>query len=169
LDALRDYATAAPMLIRSNALRHVGKAWTAFDDAWRKVSRNEIGWTLAIALTFTIAHAYSLNTAQGRSWPVPVRVYEWLYVPFSLIFLVAFRFAEHTELVSLAALCRSAVRGRAAVLVRYAVGRSLDERKARHRRGEGGILQWHAGLLGQHCRRRRVLKSDAFAARPDGV
>jgi LytS/YehU family sensor histidine kinase len=30
-----------------------------------------------------------------------VRVYEWLYVPFSLIFLVAFRFAEHTELVSL--------------------------------------------------------------------
>ena len=69
-----DYATAAPMLIRLNALRHVGKAWTAFDDAWRKVSRNEIGWTLAIALTFTIAHAYSLNTAQGRSWPVPVRV-----------------------------------------------------------------------------------------------
>src|SRR5271154_1120795 len=72
--------------------------WGAFNDAWRGVTREEIAWTLAIAVTFTIAHAYSLAAASGRGWPFPVRIYEWLYVPASVILLVALRFAEHPQL-----------------------------------------------------------------------
>ncbi len=70
----------------------------AFNDAWRGVSRQEIAWSLAIGITFMVAHAYSLAPAQGRGWPFPIRVYEWFYVPACLTFLVAFRFAEHSRM-----------------------------------------------------------------------
>lgn len=109
MDALCEATVGRSMLSRSTAVQGVRKAWLAFNDAWRNVDRYEVGWTLAIALTFTIAHAYSLNMAPGRSWPVPVRTYEWLYVPLSLVFLVAFRFAEHTEMASLPRWLRYAV------------------------------------------------------------
>jgi Histidine kinase len=78
----------------------VARSWlarqrAAFHHAWRDISGAEVLWTFAVALTFTVAHAYSLNTAPGRNWPFPIRVYEWFYVPLSLIFTLAFRFAEH--------------------------------------------------------------------------
>ena len=84
----------APADVRADARRF----WVAFNDAWRGVTRKEIAWTLAIAIPFTIAHAYSSALAPGRGWPFPVRIYEWFYAPASVIFLIAFRFAEHPQL-----------------------------------------------------------------------
>jgi LytS/YehU family sensor histidine kinase len=88
----------SPLLAPADVRADAGRFWVAFNNAWRSVTRKEIAWTLAIAITFTIAHAYSLASAPGRGWPFPVRVYEWFYAPASVIFLVAFRFAEHPQL-----------------------------------------------------------------------
>jgi LytS/YehU family sensor histidine kinase len=92
----------APADVRADARRF----WVAFNDAWRGVTRKEIAWTMAIAITFTIARAYSLALAPGRGWPFPVRIYEWFYAPASVIFLVAFRFAEHRQLEHISRLQR---------------------------------------------------------------
>ncbi|MEP6876680.1 MAG: histidine kinase, partial [Burkholderiales bacterium] len=73
----------------------VTRQWAAFDHAWRDIGRAEVLWTLAVALTFTVGHAYALNIAPGRYWPLPIRAYEWFYVPLSLVYVVAFRFAEY--------------------------------------------------------------------------
>ena len=73
-----------------------GGRWrSAFHDAWRHVTWRDAGWAMSVALAFVLANAYALNIATGRSWPIPVRSYEWTSVPLSLIFLVAFRMAEH--------------------------------------------------------------------------
>ena len=88
----------SPLLAPADMRADAGRFWVAFNDAWRGVTRKEIAWTMAIAITFTIAHAYSLALAPGRGWPFPVRIYEWFYAPASVIFLVAFRFAEHPQL-----------------------------------------------------------------------
>ena len=77
-------------------LRWLDRQWRDFDRAWRGIGRTELLWTFAVALTFTVAHAYALNLAPGRSWPIPIRIYEWTYIPASLAFIVAFRFAEQS-------------------------------------------------------------------------
>ena len=87
-----------PLLAPADMRADAGRFWVAFNDAWRGVTRKEIAWTMAIAITFTIARAYSLALSPGRVWPFPVRIYEWFYAPASVIFLVAFRFAEHPQL-----------------------------------------------------------------------
>ncbi len=88
----------SPLLAPANMRADARRFWVAFNEAWRGVTRKEIAWTMAVAITFTIAHAYSLALAPGRGWPFPVRIYEWFYAPASVIFLVAFRFAEHPQL-----------------------------------------------------------------------
>lgn len=72
----------------------------AFDEAWRGVTRKEIAWTLAIGLTFTVAHAFTY-ASQGRSWPFLVRSWEWSQAPACLLLLVAFRMAEHPQLAAI--------------------------------------------------------------------
>jgi Histidine kinase len=94
--ALHESAKGAGMPHRLAAARSwLRLQWAAFDHAWRDISRAEVLWTFAVALTFTVAHAYSLNTASGRNWPVPIRAYEWFNVPLSLIYILAFRLAEY--------------------------------------------------------------------------
>ena len=92
---LHEFAAGVPKSSRRAATRTwLRRQWDAFDQAWRGLSRTEVLWTFAVALVFMVAQAYSLNTARGRSWPFPVRAYEWFDIPFSLIFILAFRFAE---------------------------------------------------------------------------
>ena len=98
---------AAPALI--GPLRDRRAIRSAFWDAWHNVTWREIAWALGVALAFVLANGYSLNGASGRGWPLPVRSYEWVSVPLALLFLVAFRTAEHPRLASVAAWRRYAV------------------------------------------------------------
>jgi len=91
-----DLSTMAPAVARANA----GRFRVAFNDAWRGVTPKEIAWTLAIGLMFTVAHAFTY-ASEGRSWPMPVRSWEWTQAPACLLFLVAFRMAEHPQLAAI--------------------------------------------------------------------
>jgi len=94
----------------AHAVARVGadRFWIAFNDAWRGVTRKEIGWTLAIGLMFTVAQAFTYASA-GRNWPLLVRPWEWVQVPSCLLFLVAFRMAEHPQLSAIPQWLRYAI------------------------------------------------------------
>ena len=94
----------------ARAVVHVGgeRFWIAFNDAWRGVTRKEVAWTLAIGLTFTVAQAYTYASV-GRNWPFLVRSWEWLQAPSCLVFLVAFRMAEHAQLSAIPPWLRYAI------------------------------------------------------------
>lgn len=92
--------TDSSPMAAAGARAGASRLWIAFNDAWRGVTRKEIAWTLAIGLTFTVAHAYSYASA-GRSWPLLIRSFEWFYAPQCLLFLIAFRMAEHPQLVAI--------------------------------------------------------------------
>lgn len=94
----------------ARAAAHVGggRFWIAFNDAWRGVTRKEVAWALAIGITFTVAQAYTYASA-GRNWPFLVRSWEWLQAPSCLVFLVAFRMAEHKQLIAIPQALRYAI------------------------------------------------------------
>jgi hypothetical protein len=100
----------------------IGRFRSAFRDALRGVTGKEIAWVLAIGFVFMVTRAYSLAGAGGRSWPVPIRLYEWFYPLQWLVYLFAFRVAEHPRLAASPGWKRYAVAIPAAALLNWLLG-----------------------------------------------